>query len=65
MQLIELRKKAKKSLAEVAADLGTTPSTINRHERGITPMSAFHRATYGLYYRVKPDTIEQPVKVAA
>ena len=60
MQLIELRKTAKKSLAVVAADIGTTPSTINRHERGITPISAFHRKVYATYYRVKPDSIEQP-----
>lgn len=65
MQLIDLRKKAQKTLAEVAADLGTTPSTINRHERGITPMSTFHRAAYGLYYKVKADSIEQPERQAA
>jgi transcriptional regulator with XRE-family HTH domain len=60
VQLKELRTAAKKSLAVVAKDIGTTPSTINRHERGITPISAFHRAAYATYYGVKAESIEQP-----
>lgn len=65
MQLIDLRKAAGKSLAVVAADMGTTPSTINRHERGITPISAFHRTAYATYYGVEARSIEQPDGVAA
>jgi transcriptional regulator with XRE-family HTH domain len=62
MQLVDLRRAARKSLADVAEDLGTTPSTVNRHERGLTPMSGYHRTTYGLYFGVKADSIEQPAR---
>ena len=60
MQLVNLRKRAGLSLAKVAADLGTTPSTVNRHERGLTPLSGFHRHTYAIYYGVDSKKIQQP-----
>lgn len=60
MELIELRKQTGKNQKEVARDLGTSVSTINRHEHGKTPLSDFHRTTYGVYYGVKPESIEQP-----
>jgi len=61
-QLRELRNRAGKNQKEVARDLNTSVSTINRHEHGKTPLSDFHRTTYGVYYGVKPESIEQPVK---
>jgi len=62
MGLRELRNRAGKNQKAVARDLGTSVSTINRHEHGKTPLSDFHRTTYGVYYGVKPESIEQPSK---
>ena len=59
-QLRELRNRAGKNQKEVARDLNTSVSTINRHEHGKTPLSDFHRAHYATYYGVTPESIEQP-----
>jgi transcriptional regulator with XRE-family HTH domain len=64
-QLRELRNSAGKNQKEVARDLGTSVSTINRHEHGKTPLSDFHRRAYASYYGVSAGSIEQPERVAA
>jgi transcriptional regulator with XRE-family HTH domain len=60
MLLSELRKQTGKSQTEVARDLGTSVSTIIRHEGGKTALNDFHRTTYGIYYGVSAESIEQP-----
>ena len=60
--LKDIREQAGKNQKQVARDLNTSVSTINRHEHGKTPLSDFHRTTYGVYYGVKPESIEQPLK---
>lgn len=58
--LHELRELAGKTQAEVAADLRTSLSTLNRHEQGKVTLSGHHRLAYATYYGVDPDSIEQP-----
>jgi transcriptional regulator with XRE-family HTH domain len=60
MELSELRKQTGKSQTEVARDLGTSVSTIIRHEGGKTTLSDFHRIAYATYYGVSAESIEQP-----
>jgi len=62
MQLSELRKRSGKTQLQAARDLGTSVSTLNRHEHGKTPLSNYHRTTYGVYYGVDPSAIKQPVQ---
>ena len=58
--LNELRERQGKTQAEVASDLETSLSTLNRHEQGKIRLSKHHRLAYGCYYGVDPDSIEQP-----
>jgi transcriptional regulator with XRE-family HTH domain len=58
--LNDIRESANKSQRDVSRDLSMSLSTINRHERGKTPLNDLHRLGYAAYYGVAPDEIEQP-----
>lgn len=58
--LKQIRELTGKTQEEVAADLGISVSTVNRHEQGKTPLTRMLVLAYAAYYGVDPDSIEQP-----
>ncbi len=63
--LADLRTEAGKTQDEVAAALRISLSTVHRHENSKSKLTWIHREAYARYYRVRPEQIEQPDKVAA
>ena len=64
MLLTDLRRSANLTPQEAAAALGISPSTLYRHERGLTQLNPLLLRGYGSFYGVEWCQIEQP-KVTA
>jgi DNA-binding XRE family transcriptional regulator len=72
VELARLRGLAGLSQAQVALQMGMALSTMNRHEKGMTPLTGIYRRAYAAFYGVEPERIiqtpriiETPIWVAA
>jgi transcriptional regulator with XRE-family HTH domain len=58
-RLEELRKRAGKSRAQVAADIDMSERHLLRLEHGVTPLRRMHALAFARYYDVPVDDIDE------